>query len=180
MIIGYVIGESKPTKVSGLSSRPLSIGEYVLIDSEEGKILGLVERSFVSSVALADVKNFEEASESKEIAEINKRDKGYTSQIMILGFVEKLQQGQSIVPAIPPLPGSEILEATREDLEKVFGPVGNEWIKIGTILRNPEIDAKVNLNSNPGRPAGNDANCQIGACKQRTGQARRDNRGQYL
>ena len=84
MIIGYVIGESKPTKVTSLTSRPLSIGEYTVIDSEEGKILGLVERSYVSSVALSDVKNFDEAAESKEIAEINRRDKGYTSQLMIL------------------------------------------------------------------------------------------------
>ncbi|KAF6242081.1 hypothetical protein C6988_10205, partial [Nitrosopumilus sp. b1] len=109
MIIGYVTGESKPTKVTSLTSRPLSIGEYTVIDSEEGKILGLVERSFVSSVALSDVRNFDEAAESKEIAEINRRDKGYTSQIMILGFLDKLQKGQAIVPAVPPLPGTEIL-----------------------------------------------------------------------
>ena len=146
MIIGYVIGESRPTKITALSSRPLSIGEYTIIDSEEGKILGLVEKTYVSSVALADVKNFDEAAESKEIAEINRRDKGYTSQIMILGFLDKLQKGQAIIPAIPPLPGTEILEATSQDLEKIFGPDGVQWIKIGSLLRNPEIVAKVNLN----------------------------------
>ena len=118
MIIGYVIGESRPTKISVLASRPLSIGEYVIIDSEEGKILGLVERTFVSSVALADVKNFDEAVESKEIAEINKRDKGYTSQIMILGFIDQLQKGQAIIPAIPPLPGTEILDAKWSTVDK--------------------------------------------------------------
>jgi len=154
MIIGYVTGESKPTKVIGLTSRPVSIGEYTIIDSEEGKILGLVERSYVSSIALSDVKNFDEAAESKEIAEINRRDKGYTSQIMILGFLDKLQNGQAIVPAIPPLPGTEILEATNRDLEKIFGPDGNQWIKIGSLLRNPEIVAKVNLNKIVSRHVG--------------------------
>ena len=146
MIIGYVIGESKPTRITALASRPLSIGEYTIIDSEEGKILGLVERTFVSSIALADVKNFDEAVESKEIAEINRRDKGFKSQIMILGFIDKLQKGQAIIPAIPPLPGTEILEAKSNDLEKIFGPDGAQWIKIGTLLRNPEIITKVNLN----------------------------------
>jgi len=146
LIIGYVIGESRPTKITALASRPLSIGEYTIIDSEEGKILGLVERTYVSSVALADVKNFDEAVESKEIAEINKRDKGYTSKIMILGFIDKLQKGQAIIPAIPPLPGTEILEAKSKDLEKIFGPDGAHWIKIGSLLRNPEIVTKVNLN----------------------------------
>ncbi|RDJ32572.1 MAG: ATP-binding protein [Crenarchaeota archaeon] len=154
MIIGYVIGESKPTRITALASRALSIGEYVIINSDEGKILGLVERSYVSSVALSDVRNFDEAVESKEIAEINKRDKGYTSQIMILGFLDKLQKGQSIVPAIPPLPGTEILEASKKDLEKIFGPDGNEWIRIGSLLRNPEIDAKININKIVARHVG--------------------------
>ncbi|GFN40843.1 MAG: hypothetical protein YK1312THETA_180003, partial [Marine Group I thaumarchaeote] len=43
MTIGYVIGESKPTLISAQTSRPLSIGEYVIIDADDGKLLGLVE-----------------------------------------------------------------------------------------------------------------------------------------
>ena len=86
MNVGFVIGESKPTFVTALTSRPLSVGEYTIIDSEEGKILGLVEKSKVASAAFADVRNFDEASESIEIAEMNKRDKTYTAQIGILGF----------------------------------------------------------------------------------------------
>jgi len=31
-------------------------------------------------------------------------------------------------------------------LEKIIGPDGAQWIKIGTLLRNPEIITKVNLN----------------------------------
>ena len=144
MNIGYVVGESKPTFVTALSSRPLSVGEYVIIDSEEGKILGLVEKSAVSSAAFADVRNFEEAAESTEIAEINSRDKTYTAHIGVFGFLDKLQRGQSIIPAIPPIPGTLILQPTREDLETIFGPTKDGWIKIGYLLRN-KIDAKVNL-----------------------------------
>ncbi|MEK6971386.1 MAG: DUF87 domain-containing protein, partial [Thermoproteota archaeon] len=144
MNIGYVVGESKPTFVTALSSRPLSVGEYVIIDSEEGKILGLVEKSTVSSAAFADVRNFDEAVESIEIAEINSRDKTYTAHIGVFGFLDKLQRGQSIIPAIPPIPGTLILQPTREDLETIFGPTKDGWIKIGYLLRN-KIDAKVNL-----------------------------------
>ncbi|MFB5606380.1 MAG: hypothetical protein ACE5R7_08845, partial [Nitrosarchaeum sp.] len=86
MNVGFVIGESKPTFVTAITSRPLSVGEYIKINSDEGEILGLVEKSSVSSAAFADVKNFDEASESTEIAEINKRDKTYTAHIGILGF----------------------------------------------------------------------------------------------
>ena len=72
MSLGFVIGESMPTLVTAQTSRSLPIGEYVIIDSAEGKIIGLAEKSVVSSAALDDVSNFDEALESIEIAEINK------------------------------------------------------------------------------------------------------------
>ena len=92
MTLGFVIGESKPTLVTAQTVRPLSVGEYVIIDSEGQKSLGLVERSTVSSAALEDVKNYEEALESKEIADINSRDKSFTSKIAILGSLKQLQK----------------------------------------------------------------------------------------
>ena len=146
MITGVVIGESKPTEVTAQSSKPLSVGEYVIIDSQDGKILGLVEKSIISSEALTDVRNFDEAVESKEVAEINSRDKNYKVKIGILGFLDKLQKGHVILPAVPPLPGTSILDATQHDLGTIFGPLGNEWIRIGSLLRNSGIEAKININ----------------------------------
>jgi DNA helicase HerA-like ATPase len=146
LTIGVVIGESKPTEVIAQSSKPLSVGEYVIIDSQDGKILGLVEKSAISSDALTNVRNFDEAIESKEVAEINSRDKNYKVKIGILGFLGKLQKGHVMIPAIPPLPGTSILEATQHDLGMIFGPVGNEWIRIGSLLRNSSIEAKININ----------------------------------
>jgi DNA helicase HerA-like ATPase len=140
-----VIGESKPTFVTALASRPVSVGEYVIIDSDEGRILGLVERSSVSSAAFADVRNFDEAAESTEIAEMNRRDKTYSAHIGILGFLDKLQRGQSIIPAIPPIPGTPVVQPTKEDLETIFSPAKEGWVKIGSLLRNKTIDARVNL-----------------------------------
>lgn len=146
MTIGVVIGESKPTEVTAQSSRPLSVGEYIIIDSQDGKILGLVEKSAISSEALTNVRNFDEAIESKEVAEINSRDKNYKVKIGILGFLDKLQKGHVVIPAVPPLPGTSILEATEKDLGMIFGPTGKEWIRIGSLLRNPSIEAKININ----------------------------------
>ena len=146
MTVGVVIGESKPTEVSVQSSRPLSVGEYVIIDSQNGKILGLVEKSIISSEALTDVRNFDEAIESKEVAELNSRDKNYKVKIGILGFLDKLQLGQVVLPAVPPLPGTSILEATEKDLGTIFSPDGREWIRIGTLLRNAGIEARINVN----------------------------------
>jgi uncharacterized protein len=146
LTIGVVIGESRPTDVTAQSSKPLSVGEYVIIDSQDGKILGLVEKSMISSEALTDVRNFDEAVESKEVADINSRDKNYKVKIGILGFLDKLQKGQMILPAVPPLPGTSIIEATQEDLGTIFGPTAGEWIRIGSLLRNSTIEAKININ----------------------------------
>ena len=145
MSLGYVTGESKPTFVTALTSRPLAVGEYAIIDTNEGKILGLVERSKVSSAALADVRNFDEAAEAIDIAETSKRDKTFTAYVGILGFLDKLQKGQSVVPAIPPIPGTQITQPTIQDLEAVFSSSVEGWVKIGSLLRNKKIDAKVNL-----------------------------------
>ena len=146
MTIGVVIGESRPTDVTAQSSKPLSVGEYVIIDSQDGQILGLVEKSMISSEALTDVRNFDEAVESREVADINSRDKNYKVKIGILGFLDKLQKGQMILPAVPPLPGTSIIEATQKDLGTIFGPTTSEWIRIGSLLRNSTIEAKININ----------------------------------
>ncbi len=145
MSLGFVVGESKPTFVTAITSRVLSVGEYIKIGSDEGEILGLVERSSVSSAAFTDVRNFDEAEESTEIAELNKRDKTFTAHIGILGFLENLRKGQSIIPAIPPIPGTEISQPSKQDLEEIFSPKNEGWVKIGNLLRNKTIDVKINL-----------------------------------
>ncbi len=145
MSLGFVVGESKPTLVTAITSRALSVGEYIKIGSDEGEILGLVERSSVSSAAFTDVRNFDEAMESTEIAELNKRDKTFTAHIGILGFLENLRKGQSIIPAIPPIPGTEITQPSSQDLEEIFSPKNEGWVKIGNLLRNKTIDVKINL-----------------------------------
>jgi len=143
--LGFVIGESKPTSVRAITSRALSVGEYIKIGTDEGEILGLVEKSSISSAAFTDVRNFDEASESTEIAELNKRDKTFIAHIGILGFLENLRKGKSIIPAIPPIPGTEITPPSKQDLEEIFSPKNKGWVKIGNLLRNKTVDAKINL-----------------------------------
>lgn len=145
MNLGFVIGESKPTFVTAITSRALSVGEYVKISSENGEILGLVERSSITSAAFEDVKNFDEASESTEIAELNKRDKTFTAHIGILGFLENLSMGISIIPAIPPTPGTAVVLPDKSELENVFSPKKKGWISVGNLLRDKSVDVKINL-----------------------------------
>ncbi len=107
MSLGFVVGESKPN----------------------------VETSFVTSAALSDVRNYDEAEESIELAELNKRDKSYTGKILILGFLEMLRKGKAILPAIPPLPGTKVIKATKTDLGEIFAPEKDEWLKIKILIQ---------------------------------------------
>jgi DNA helicase HerA-like ATPase len=143
--LGILVGDTRPDKVFFESKRPVSIGEYVALDYGKGRVLGLIENSKVSSDALrTDIRNFDEAYESSQVALENKRDKSYRGTVRILGYVEELKKCKSIIPALPAEPGTRVYEATLEDLAAVFSTKGPEWIRAGTLLRNSEVDARVN------------------------------------
>src|SRR5581483_6811177 len=138
--LGILIGNTKPDQVAFESRRPVSIGEYVILNYGKGKVLGLIERSSISSDALSiSIRNYEEASESRKVAIENKWDKSYKGHVRILGYLEELKKCRAIIPALPPEPGTEVHEATTEDLATIFSPSGQQWITIGTLLRNTQV-----------------------------------------
>ncbi len=144
--IGIVVGESKPHEVMFEAKRPISAGEYVIVNGGNGKILGLVERSTIVSDALGkNIKNYTEALESKQVAEFNTRDKSYRAWVRILGYLDELKDGKAIIPDVPPLPGTDILEAAQDDLGTIFAPDNDGWIRIGSLLRNSKVEARVNI-----------------------------------
>src|SRR3712207_9596962 len=74
-ITGIVIGVTKPGYITFEGTGPVGLGEYVTINGDQEKILGVVESCLIKSDALDDISNFEEALESKAVEEINKRDR---------------------------------------------------------------------------------------------------------
>jgi len=144
--IGIVVGESKTYEVMFEGKRPVSTGEYVILDDGNGKILGLIERSMTLSDALGkNIRNYTEALESKVIADANTRDKSYRAWVRILGYLDHLKKGRAIIPDVPPLPGTNVLEATQDDLGTIFAPTDDEWVRIGSLLRNSNVEARVNI-----------------------------------
>ena len=144
--LGILIGVTKPDQVTFESRRPVSIGEYVILKYAEDKVLGLIERSSISSDALgSSIRNYEEAFESKQVAAENRRDKSYKGHVRILGYVNELKKCKAMIPALPPEPGSEVYEASVKDLTAIFAPSGHQWVTIGTLLRNTAVGAQVNI-----------------------------------
>src|SRR5690606_32522292 len=136
-LLGVVIGVTKPGYITFEGKEPVGLGEYITITNGQNKsILGVVESCFIKSDALDEISNFKEALESKIVAEINKRDKSFKVNVKILGLLDMLKRSKSILPEIPPLPGTEVYRARREDLRDIFDSDEESWIKIGTLLRN--------------------------------------------
>lgn len=145
--LGILVGRARPDEVTFESKRPVSIGEYVVLEYGGGSVLGLIERSSITSGALGDdISNYEEALESRQVAAENRRDKSYKGTVRILGYLESLKKGRAMIPPIPPEPGTEIFEATTTDLATIFSPASHGWIRAGTLLRNPEVEVGVNIN----------------------------------
>src|SRR5215210_3943483 len=77
-LLGVVIGVTNSGYVIFEGKEPIGLGEYVIItNNDKKKILGVVESCFIKSDALEDISNYQEALESKSVAEINKRDKSF-------------------------------------------------------------------------------------------------------
>lgn len=146
-LLGIVIGVTKPGYITFEGKEPVGLGEYITITNNHNKsILGVVESCFIKSDALNEISNFEEAVESKIVAAINKRDKSFKINVKILGIQELLEKSKAILPEIPPLPGTEVYRANKRILRKIFDSDDGSWIKIGTLLRNTNVNACVNTN----------------------------------
>ena len=146
-LLGVVIGVTNTGYVLFEGKEPIGLGEYVIITINDKKqILGVVESCFIKSDALEDISNYQEALESKIVAEINKRDKSFKINVKILGLLDLLKQSKVILPEIPPLPGTEVFRADKEDLKEIFNPEDESWLKIGTLLRNNHVNVKINVN----------------------------------
>ncbi len=142
---GYVTGEPISSRVEAITSRPFAVGEYVIIDLGDTRVLGMVEESVVRSATLSDVPNFEHADELVGIVRSNTRDKRHTASISIVGSLDAIRHGRPEIPAIPPLPGSNVGIASASSLAEVFAPDGSQWARVGTLLRNDGVAVKINL-----------------------------------
>ncbi len=133
-VIGVCIGESSPDSAVFISKEMPGMGEYVVLEYDGMKILGMTEGIVRGSPSItSDIID-------PEVVERILRFEGMEEQyvrgrVKLLGDIERLE-----IPKIPPPPGTRVKRADTETLRKIFSH-GN--IRLGTLLSNPEVEVRV-------------------------------------
>ncbi len=145
-IVGYIVGESKPYRADIIAFRPLAIGEYLYMEYYDYKVLAMVSTSITGSPvitdSLIDPRDIERLIKSIRYGE---RMYYHRGSIKILGSING-SSSKLYMPPIPPPPGTEVYKAPKSALAKVFSQNGREFIRIGTLLRELDVEVRVNIN----------------------------------
>ena len=139
MVVGICVGETSLTEVTFISNQMPKVGEYVTIEYDGKKVLGMIENLIRGNDALnVDINDFKAI---QKISQIGVEDNYIRGRVKILGDVNDNLK----LPRTPVLPGTEIRLADKDVLEEIFR-VKNP-IKLGTLVNQSDVD--VNVEANP-------------------------------
>ncbi|MEM3939797.1 MAG: DNA double-strand break repair helicase HerA [Saccharolobus sp.] len=137
MIIGYVIGSATTQETLMLAEKPVRLGNYVVLEYDNMKVLGLVTKVMRGSSVLDENMN------DIEIVQKLKKLNG-SIPFFIKAYIKLLcdLNNNCLMPKLPPAAGTPVRGADEEELKSVYSS-GN--ISIGTLVG---TNIKVNLNIN--------------------------------
>lgn len=139
MVVGICVGETSLSEVTFISDKMPKVGEYVTMEYDEKKVLGMIENLVRGNDALnIDVNDFKAI---QKISRIGVEDNYIRGKVKILGDVNDNLK----LPRTPVLPGTEIHLADGEILKEIF-KVKNP-INLGTLVN--QSDVEVNVEANP-------------------------------
>ena len=139
MVVGICVGETNLSEVTFISDKMPQVGQYVTIEYDGKKVLGMVENLVRGNDALnIDVNDFKAI---QKISRIGAEENYIRGKVKILGDVNDDLR----LPRTPVLPGTEIKLADAEILKEIF-KVTNP-IKLGTLVNQSDVD--VNVDANP-------------------------------
>ncbi|MEM5778044.1 MAG: ATP-binding protein [Candidatus Aenigmatarchaeota archaeon] len=136
MIIGRCIGETSPTEVAFVSKTMPKVGEYVVLEYEDKKILGMIEALVRGSVSITE--DIFDPDVVEKIKEIEGGEYYIRGTIKILGDIDNLK-----IPRTPPAPGTDVKKADPEVLKRIFGS-GN--VKIGNLITQEDVPVYLDAN----------------------------------
>jgi DNA helicase HerA-like ATPase len=136
--LGRCYGETTPNKVSFISKQTPAVGEYVYLEYEDKIVLGMIDALFRGSTTLGD-----DLLNPDTIGKILKFDGDsecyIRGTITILGDKDKL-----IIPRTPAPPGTIVYKADEKLLKEIFEK--GDGLRIGTILKQPDVAVKLDVN----------------------------------
>ena len=139
MVVGICVGETSLSEVTFISDKMPKVGEYVTIEYDGKKVLGMIENLIRGNDALnVDINDFKA---TRKISQIGAEDNYIRGKVKILGDVNDNLK----LPRTPVLPGTEIKLADRDTLNEIFKV--NNPIKLGCLVNQSDVD--VNVEANP-------------------------------
>ena len=139
MVVGICVGETSLTEVTFISDKMPKVGEYVTIEYDDKKVLGMIENLIRGNDALnVDINDFKAI---QKISSIGVEDNYIRGKVKILGDVNDNLK----LPRTPVLPGTEIKLADKDILNEIF-KVKNP-LKLGCLVNQSDVD--VNVDANP-------------------------------
>ncbi|HDI02325.1 MAG TPA: ATP-binding protein [Ignisphaera sp.] len=144
-LVGYIVGESRPYRAEVLAFRPLMLGEYLYLEYHGYRVLAMVSSTLTgSSVITSNLVDPRDVERLIKHIRSGERIFYHRGTIKILGHISN---GSKLsIPPIPPPPGTEVFKAPKTILNKVFRPSSSEYIRIGSLLRDLDVEVRVNLN----------------------------------
>ncbi|NPA96827.1 MAG: DUF87 domain-containing protein, partial [Crenarchaeota archaeon] len=143
-LVGYVVGESRPYEAEVIAFRPLMLGEYLYLEYHGYSVLAMVQSSTTGSPVIgSNIVDPRDVERLIKYVRSGERVFYHRGKIKILGEVSG---SRFSIPPIPPPPGTEVYKAPPTVLSKVFCPRGEEYVRVGRLLREPEVEVRVNIN----------------------------------
>ncbi|RAP46918.1 MAG: ATPase [Methanosphaera sp. rholeuAM74] len=136
--LGRCFGETSHMNVSFISDKIPQIGEYVYLKYNDQVILGMIESLFRGNKTLSDDLLKPEVID-RILSIEGEIDHYIRGNIKILGDKDKLR-----IPRTPAPPGTVIYKADKQLLKEVFE--SGDGINIGTILTDPDVCVKLDVN----------------------------------
>lgn len=138
--IGIAVAQTSPYKLTFISNEILSVGEYVVIQSNDRKMLGIISQVYSENPYITEA--IIKPDYAKKIISLTSDNVKYKAIVNILG--EITENGLTSLK-YPPEPSSDVYYADNEILKIVFKAEDKNYVRIGTLLNNPNIPVYINL-----------------------------------
>lgn len=138
-VIGRCIGETSLVDVSFVSKEMPKVGEYVSLEYDGKKVLGMIETLVRGSVSINT--EIYDPETIEKIKKIEGDDYYVKGTVRILGDLDDDLR----IPRTPAPPGTEIRVADSEVLKEIFN-VGAYGLKIGNLITQDQVEVAVDIN----------------------------------